>query len=168
MNRCSHTLLLLLTTALALSSCATSTPAARVLLPLSAIVTAEDGIHAKVRTAPGSMAETDRLRLAAKITTYTRSMALSAGERGKAYELLVDITRYDRGNAAVRAFVPGGGQMHLDGTVTMVQMPGNVVVGQFAIHKTFAWTGMYALVTSMDTIENTFSRAVAETATGRK
>lgn len=160
--------LLLLSTAVVLGSCATSTPSARFSQPLSAIVTAEDGVHATVQSAPPTMSETDRLRLAAKVTTYTRSMALSAGAKGEAYELVLDVTRYDHGNAAVRAFIPGGGQIHLDGIVTVLQMPGRVRVGEFAISKTFAWTGMYALVTSMDTIENTFARAVAETVTGRK
>lgn len=53
----------------------------------------------------------------------------------------------------------GLGQMHLDGTVTVYQMPSRTKVGEFVVKKTFAWGGMSM---TMDAIEDTYAKAVAE------
>lgn len=160
--------LAILAASVLLTQCATTTPPARFTQPLTDIITAEDSVQTTVADSSGGMTLTDRLRLGAKVTTQVRTLALSNGGKSERYQLVVDVTRYDHGNAAVRAFIPGGGQIHLDGYVSVYKLPGRTLVGQFSISKTFAWTGMYALVTRMNTIENTFARAVAETATGRK
>lgn len=159
--------LLLLSAAFSLVSCATYAPPAQFNQPLSSIVTAEDAVHTTVRSS-GGMSEVDQQRLAGKITTQARTLALSNGAKGKSYELVVDITRYQRGNTAARAFLPGMGDLIIEGIVSVHQVPSGFRVGEFAMRKSFGAPGIYGLVTSMDTIENAFAQGVAQTVTGRK
>lgn len=159
--------LLLLSAAFTLASCASHPPPARFSQPLSSIVTAEDAVHTTVRSS-GGMSEVDHQRLAGKITTQARTLALSNGAKGRSYEVVVDITRYQRGNTAARAFLPGMGDLIIEGIVSVHQVPSGIRVGEFTVSKSFGAPGLYGLVTSMDTIENAFAQAVAQTVTGRK
>ncbi|MGV3658551.1 MAG: hypothetical protein ACO1TE_00150 [Prosthecobacter sp.] len=159
--------LLLLSAAFALASCASYAPPARFSQQLSTIITAEDAVHTTVRSS-GGMFETDEQRLAGKITTQARTLALSNGAKGKSFEIVVDITRYQRGNTAARAFLPGMGDLIIEGIVSVYQVPSNLRVGEFTVSKSFGAPGLYGLVTSMDTIENAFAQGVAQTVTGRK
>lgn len=159
--------LLLLSAAFTLASCASHPPPARFSQPLSSIVTAEDAVHTTVRSS-GGMSEVDQQRLAGKITTQARTLALSNGAKGRSYEVVVDITRYQRGNTAARAFLPGMGDLIIEGIVSVHQVPSGFRVGEFTVSKSFGAPGLYGLVTGMDTIENAFAQAVAQTVTGRK
>jgi hypothetical protein len=73
-----------------------------------------------------------------------------------------------KGNAFARAMLAGLGQIHIDGEVVIYQMPDHVMVGEFALRKTFAWGGIYGAATSMENIEDTFSDGVAAAVTGQK
>ncbi len=160
--------LLLLSAAFTLASCATSPPLARFSQPLSNIIGAEDNVQTTVLNSAGSLQEMDRQRLGARITDQVNALATPHGAAAGVYDIVVDITRYERGNAAARAFVPGAGEMQIEGYVSVYQMPTRAKVGEFSLSKSFGMPGMYGLVTSMDTIENTFARGVAETVTGRR
>jgi hypothetical protein len=61
----------------------------------------------------------------------------------------------------------GLGQIHIEGKVSLYQMPARTLVGEFDLKKTFAWGGIYGAATSMDDIENTFSDGVAAAVTGQ-
>lgn len=160
--------LLLASSALLLASCATYAPPARFSQPMTNVVAAEDNVQTTVLNSSGYLQEMDRQRLAALITDHTRALAVSNGGRGTSYDIVVGITRYQRGNAAARAFLPGMGDLIIEGIVSVYQVPSRTKVGEFTISKSFGAPGLYGLVTSMNTIENAFAQGVAQTVTGRK
>ena len=83
------------------------------------------------------------------------------------YELHLLVTRFNKGNAFARAMLAGLGQIHLDGTVTLLQLPDRTEAGKFSLKKTFAWGGIYGASTSMEDIERTFADGVAAAVTGQ-
>jgi hypothetical protein len=110
----------------------------------------------------------DRLSQKIKLRIDNRKL-LNARERAsQTYEVDLHLLRYEKGNAFARAMFAGLGQIHIDGNVQIYQMPEHVLVGEFALKKTFAWGGIYGAATSMDTIEDTFSDGVAAAVTGQK
>lgn len=84
------------------------------------------------------------------------------------YEVELHLTRYEKGSAFARAMLVGLGQIHIDGKVSLFQMPAHILVGEFDLKKTFAWGGIYGAATSMEDIENTFADGVAAAVTGQK
>ena len=87
---------------------------------------------------------------------------------GKNYEVDLQLSRYDKGNAFARAMLMGLGQIHIDGKVSVFQMPQHTLVGEFDLKKTFAWGGIYGAATSIEDIESTFADGVAAAVTGQK
>lgn len=75
---------------------------------------------------------------------------------------IVNITRYDKGNAFARAMLAGLGQMKIAADVTLIDCVSSESLCKYEATKTFAWGGMYGAVTSMETIEGGFAKAVAE------
>ena len=61
----------------------------------------------------------------------------------------------------------GLGQIHLEGTISVYQMPADTLVEEFDMQKTFAWGGIYGASTSIEEIEDTFAYGVAATVTGQ-
>lgn len=112
----------------------------------------------------------DEERLTQKVTSKIelRRVSNSGGSSARAYEVDLHLTRYDKGNAFARAMLVGLGQIHIEGTISMFQMPERALVGEFDLKKTFAWGGIYGAATSMDDIENTFADAVAAAVTGQQ
>ena len=82
-------------------------------------------------------------------------------------QVFLHVTRYEKGNAFARAMLAGLGQIHLDGTIYLYQMPDRVLLEDFDLQKTFAWGGIYGAATSMEQIEDTFADSVAATVTGQ-
>lgn len=160
-----HTLrhLAVLTLALALASCATTPPNAVILNPLTAVIAQGDGVSTQVTTSDGRMPEMESAALADKITQAVQAMAQPGSGSQNNYEIAVNITRYTKGSGFIRTAMPGMGQMHLDGVVTVYQMPKRIPVGEFAINKSFIFGGLYDLMVNMNTISNTFAQAVAKT-----
>ncbi|MDI1314016.1 hypothetical protein [Prosthecobacter sp.] len=152
-----------LTVALALASCATHTPNATILNPITAVIAQGDGVTTQVTSSDSRMPEMEASALADKITQAVQSMAQPGAGSPSNYELSVNITRYTKGSGFIRTAMPGMGQMHLDGVVTVYQMPNRVPVGEFSIHKAFAMGGLYDLTVNMNTISNTYAKAVAKT-----
>ena len=68
-----------------------------------------------------------------------------------AYQVLVHVSRYEKGNAFARFMLAGMGQIHVDGTVSLYQMPEHTLAGQFDLQKTFAWGGVYGASVSVET-----------------
>ncbi len=152
-----------LTLALALSSCATSTPNAVIVAPLTAVICQGDAVNTTVITSDSRMSEEECQMLGSQITQNVQSMGQSPSGAPNSYELAVNITRYSRGNGMVRTVLPGMGQIRLYGTVTVYQMPKRIPVGEFMINKSFMIGGLYGVSVSMNTIANTYAQAVAKT-----
>ena len=87
---------------------------------------------------------------------------------GRNYEVDLHLSRYDKGNAFARAMLVGLGQIHIDGKVSVFQMPQHTLVGEFDLKKTFAWGGIYGAATSIEDIETTLRDGVAAAVTGQK
>lgn len=151
------------TAAVALSSCATSTPNATIIAPLTAQICQGDIVYAKVTTSEGRMTQAECDTLSAQISRDVQTMAPPPAGPAKRYEVAVNITRYSGGNFFARTLVPGTGQIRVEGTVTVYQMPKRVPVGEFVVNKHFMIGGLYGATVNIDTISSTFSRAVAKT-----
>lgn len=152
-----------LTAALALSSCATSTPNATIIAPLTSQICQGDETYVKVTTSEGRMSEAECQTLGAQITRDVQAMAQPPAGAPNRYEVEVNITRYSGGNFFARTLLPGTGQIRIEGTVTLYQMPKHVPVGEFVINKHFMIGGLYGATVNIDTISSTFSQAVAKT-----
>jgi Domain of unknown function (DUF4410) len=113
-------------------------------------------------------AEKERLgeRIKSKIDAEKISNP-GAGD-ARAYELDLQLSRYDKGNAFARAMLAGLGQIHIDGKVSVYEIPEHTLVGEFGVAKTFAWGGLYGASTSMEDIEGTFAEGIADAVTGQK
>ena len=152
-----------LAAALALSSCATSTPHARIVTPLTAQICQGDGVNTTVTTSDSRMSEEECQMLGGQITQAVQSMGQPPAGAPNKYELSVNIMRYSGGNFFARTLLPGTGQIRLEGTVTVYQMPKRVPVGEFIINKHFMIGGAYGASVNMNTIATAFAQAVAKT-----
>lgn len=162
--------LLALAAAAILSNCAGTTPKAKFSTPMAegSRIAREDKVRTKVTSTDSKMLPLDQQRMSEKITTKVRSAASGRQGTARNYELLVSISRYDKGDAFARAMLAGLGQIHIDGVVSVYQQPGRKKVAEFNLDKTFAWGGIYGAAVSMDTIEDTYAKAVAEVVTQAK
>ena len=61
----------------------------------------------------------------------------------------------------------GLGQIHVDATVRLLELPAKKKVGEFSINKTFAWGGLYGGMTNMEDVERGFADGVAAALTGQ-
>jgi len=152
-----------LAAAMALSCCATSTPNAIYVSPLTAVINQGDGVTTLVTTTDARMSEEERQMLGDQISQDVQALAQPGSGSPRRFELAVDITRYSRGNGFVRTALPGMGQIHLDGVVTVYEMPKRTKVGEFIINKAFFIGGLYGVRVNMNTIASTFAQAVAKT-----
>ena len=160
---CSQALLAVAATVI-LSNCAGTTPEATFTQPLAenARISRDDKVSSKVTSTDAKMLPTDRQRLGEKITGKVKSVASSRTGTPRNYELAVSISRYEKGDAFARAMLAGLGQIHIDGVVSVYQLPGKNKVAEFTLNKTFAWGGLYGASVTMDTIEDTYAEAVAK------
>lgn len=149
--------------AFALASCATRTPNAIYVTPLTAAIAQGDAVNTMVSTTDARMPEMERQMLADRITQHVQALAQPGSGNAQRYLLEVNITRYARGNGLVRTALPGMGQIQLNGVVSVYQMPKRIKVGEFIINKSFMIGGLYGVSVSMSTISNTFAQAVAKT-----
>lgn len=156
--------LLALSTTIILSNCAGTAPDATFTQPLAetARISREDKVSTKVKSTDPTMLANDRQRLGEKITAKVATVASSRSGPVRNYELAVLIKRYEKGNAFARAMLAGLGQIHIDGVVTVYQLPGRNKIAEFTLNKTFAWGGIYGASVTMDTIEDTYAEAVAK------
>jgi hypothetical protein len=152
-----------LAAALALSSCASSTPHARIITPLTAQICQGDEVSNKVTTSDSRMIEAECETLSAQISRDVQALAQPPAGAPNRYEVEVNITRYSGGNFFARTLLPGTGQIRMEGTVMVYQMPKRVPVGEFTINKRFMVGGLYGATVNIYTISSAFSQAVAKT-----
>jgi hypothetical protein len=81
---------------------------------------------------------------------------------GPVLDVVVELTRYERGNAFARAMMAGLGRIHIDGLVRLVDRATGVQLGEYEVTKTFAWGGLYGASTRIEDVEAGFAQGVAE------
>jgi hypothetical protein len=156
-----------------LSGCAGTPPAPTIThkMVVNERVSQPDTVTVRIENDPGvevlpSTKERVTEKIQAKIDQ--RKLTNPASQDPRTLEVLVHVTRYEKGNAFARAMMAGFGQIHIDGTITLYRMPDHVVVEEFALAKTFAWGGVYGAATTIETIEDTFADGIAQTVTGQQ
>ena len=155
------------------TGCATSTPKAQFSQPIApaSLIAAKDEAKVKVEAAADvQIMKTEMAMLAERIEMKIAGRQIGNRRDGekKTYEVNLLLTRYEKGSAFARAMLAGLGQIHIDGEVTLFEMPAKNQVGKFTINKTFAWGGIYGGTTSMETIEQTFADGIAAALTGQQ
>lgn len=158
---------------LLLTGCATTSPDARFkeALPKEHYLAANDTAAVKVEGGEGvTIEELEKQRLARTISGKIDAQKIQNGDtRGKReFEIVVQVTRYDKGNAFARFMLAGLGQIHIDGKVSVLLLPDRKKVAEFDIDKTFAWGGIYGGVTSIEDVEQGFAEGVAKAVTNVK
>jgi len=162
----------LLAAALALPGCASNVPTVEYTQAPSADarIDANDAGRILVEAAPGvSMLEYEIQRLTQHIEPQVqtkKALNVQAGEP-RDYEVQVEVTRYEKGNAFARAMLAGLGQIHLDADITLYRASPRETLGRFTVSKTFAWGGIYGGSTSMEDIEPVFAEGIAAALTGQ-
>jgi hypothetical protein len=137
------------------------------MLPPDTRIVASDTVQTEVSAAPNvPITQYEKTRLADQITGQIRSRAAQSARASRSYQIAVQVTRYDKGNAFARSMLAGLGQMHIDGTVSILAPPGNKI-GEFTINKTFSWGGIYGASTTIKSIEAEFAKAVADAVTAK-
>lgn len=159
--------------AISLTGCATTVPTAEFSheIVAGATVHATDTVKVNVNAADGlKILPEEKERIAEKVALKidARKAANAGGAAARVYEVDLRLTRYDKGNAFARAMLAGLGQIHVEGVVSVYQMPEHTAVGEFTLKKTFAWGGIYGAATSIEDIEDTFADGVAAAVTGQK
>jgi len=162
----------LLCSALVFSGCASSAPSAAFVqpIPVSARVGDKDSVQASVTAVAGvEILDVEKTRLAQRVEERiaAKKGLNAAAHDPKSYAVELELTRYQKGNAFARAMLAGLGQIHIDGTVKLLELPERRQVGQFTIKKTFAWGGIYGGAVTMEDIERTFADGVAAAVTGQ-
>jgi hypothetical protein len=134
-------------------------------------ITASDTADVVIQTADKvNVLPVERERVAEKIKAKIEERKLKnpGTPSPRAMQVVLEITRYEKGNAFARAMLAGLGQIHLDGKISVYRMPDHVLLEDFDLQKTFAWGGVYGASTSMEQIEDTFADGVAATVTGQQ
>ncbi|MCC2656764.1 MAG: hypothetical protein K0Q76_1872 [Panacagrimonas sp.] len=145
------------------SGCASNVPRAQyaVAPKTEHTLKATDSPEVKVAVASRDieLLDSDRSRIAEKISRQFQPQA--DADAARPYRVQVTVTRYEKGNAFARAMLAGLGQIHIDAEVKVFLNPGDEVVNQFTVEKTFAWGGIYGASTTILDVENPFAEAVA-------
>lgn len=157
--------------AIALTGCAGSVPKATFVQPpkKDAVVDSNDSTIVSVSTSSGvEMLDQEKTRLSQVIAQNIneKKSINSAGSEENAYEVDVNVTRYEKGNAFARAMHAGLGQIHIDARVRLLTGETHEKLSEFDIKKTFAWGGVYGATTRIDDVEPAFAEGIAAALTG--
>jgi hypothetical protein len=165
-------LLVLASASLAMLGCAGTPPKAKFSQPMATTsrIGAADTVDVTIEAAENvTLLPAGRDRVGQKIKTQIdkRKVNNHASGEARTMQVVLYVTRYEKGNAFARAMLAGLGQIHLDGSISVYQMPDHTLLEKFDLQKTFAWGGIYGSATSMEDIEDTFADGVAATVTGQ-
>jgi len=155
-----------------MGGCASTAPEAKFAKPMAADarIRASDTENVTLTAADTIKAAPEvHDRVKQKITSRidVRKLTNPPEAAPRSFEVEVFVSRYEKGNAFARAMLAGVGQIHIDGTISVFQMPEHELLEKFEMQKTFAWGGIYGGMTTIETIEDTFADAVAATVTGQ-
>lgn len=155
--------------AFALVGCAGATTAPRVVLPLAYDKAAPVRISEVVLDVKSGIWITNfnrqdilsqiRLELTKRMLMVEPGAAASSTPP-QVFSMHVLLTRFDEGNEIARLALMGLGQIHIEGTVTLIN-PAGQKAGEYAIKKTFAGGGIFGAVTTTEDVENGFAKSVA-------
>ncbi|WP_309384106.1 DUF4410 domain-containing protein [Cerasicoccus frondis] len=153
--------------ALILSGCASTAPSANFSKAIAEeeVVDANDSVKLKIQAQRGvSVAHDDLNRLAIRIGERidVERNELGVVNDPRKIEVVVLITRYEKGDAMARAILAGTGQIHIDARVVVKNSATGELIGDFEIDKTFAWGGIYGATTSIEDVEEGFADGVAK------
>lgn len=81
---------------------------------------------------------------------------------------VVNITRYDEGNAFARAMLAGLGQMHIDANVSLSDFETKEALATYEVNKTFAWGGIYGGATRIQDLHDGFAKGIAAAIAGKR
>jgi hypothetical protein len=157
---------------LLLSGCATTAPEANFIKPIAPAsrLTIQDKVEVHIKP-HGNLyvSNFDRRRLTARLQGRLESMKMLNPPNGKkrSYSIEVTLTRYDEGDALTRLLFFGFGQVHVNGTVLVAELPSKAIVGEFTVHKAFAWGGPYGGFTDIEDVEKGFADGVVLALTGQ-
>lgn len=171
-NRRGRTMLFWVASIMLVAGCASTPPQPKFTHAMVAgsRIAASDTVDVLVETAPNINvlpAERDLVAQKIKARIDDRKTKNSSASPPRTVQVLLHVTRYEKGSAFARAMLAGLGQIHLDGTIYVYQMPDRVLLEDFDLQKTFAWGGIYGASTSMEEIQDTFADGVAATVTGQ-
>jgi hypothetical protein len=76
-------------------------------------------------------------------------------------QAIVNITKYDKGNAFARLMLAGLGSMQIKADILLNDLAKGQCLGKSECKKTFAWGGAYGGSTRIEDIEEGFAKAVA-------
>jgi hypothetical protein len=152
--------------ALSLAGCAGSVSAPTPIQSLSVEQKASlrlSGVSADA-AAGVDMRATDFEIVCEKVRTYIQAAApgvFADAAGGKASQMKIHFTQFDRGNAFARAMLAGLGQIRIEATVYIID-PSGQQVGQYEVSKDFSFGGIYGAATTVEDVEDGFAKSVAE------
>jgi opacity protein-like surface antigen len=76
-------------------------------------------------------------------------------------QAIVNITKYDKGNAFARFMLAGLGSMQIKADILLNDLANGQCLGKSECKKTFAWGGLYGGATTIEGIEEGFAKAAA-------
>lgn len=163
--------LLMLVCVALLAGCAGTVPKATFITPPAkdTRVRAGDSVKVSVLTSAGvEMLDGERLHLGEAIAQKLAEFQTLNAATGApaAYEVEVVVSRFEKGNALARAVLAGLGQIRIEARVRLLMAENRSMVSAFVVKKTFAWGGMYGVMTGMEDIEPAFAEGVAAALTG--
>jgi hypothetical protein len=150
---------------LALGGCATSISAPVAVQPLARNASAPLRLSdISADAAPDvQVGEGDLGLITQKVRSYiqAQSPAVMADAGASAYVMKIHVTRFERGNAFARAMLAGLGQIHIEGTIDLVDASGKMV-GEYKVSKDFSLGGIAGGTTTVDDVEDGFAKSIAE------
>ena len=156
-----------------LGGCATSVPKAQYSkeLPTQYHLNGDDKVQVRVDSASGvAVTDAEKQQLTSLITAKVEERRAKNPANGEVRDcnVVVTVTRFDKGNAFARFMLAGLGQIHLDASVQVFGLPANDKLNDFTVSKTFAWGGIYGASTTMETLEPVFADSISAALTGQE
>ena len=107
------------------------------------------------------------MRLKAKASSRFTEINQLPGNRSYLHAV-VQLIRYDEGNAFARFMLAGLGQIHIDANVILIDGDSHTELAKYLVRKTFAWGGFYGLGTRITDVEEGFTEAVVSAILGEQ
>jgi type IV secretory pathway protease TraF len=155
--------IVVLLAALALGGCATSVSAPVAVQALSASAPLHISDISADAAPDVQVGEGDLGMITQKVRAYIQAEAptVMSDAGASAYMMKIHVTRFERGNAFARAMLAGLGQIHIEGTIDLVDASGKKLA-EYKVSKDFALGGIAGGTTTVDDVEDGFAKSIAE------
>jgi hypothetical protein len=132
-------------------------------LAADARIISADKVRTEITAGPQvTIASYERERFAQKVDAAIRERVQPGHRAGRDYRMVVNLTKYKKGNAFARAMMAGLGSIRIEANVSLYSMPAKKLEGKFTMEKTFTWGGIYGGVTNIEDVEEEFAKSLAE------